>query len=55
MRIHLVQNSTSARFEKNPKIFTYCEFIQLVRILPIIHLVRILPIIHLVLIFALSE
>ena len=22
MRIHLVQNSTSARFEKNPKIFT---------------------------------
>jgi hypothetical protein len=22
MRIHLVQNSTSAKFEKNPKIFT---------------------------------
>ena len=44
MRIHLVRNSTSARFEKNLKIFTLCKFIQLVR-----------PIIHLVLIFALSE
>ena len=30
MRIHLVRNSTSANFGKNPKIFT-CEFIQLVR------------------------
>ena len=46
MRIHLVQNSTSAIFGKSPKI-------HLVR--PIIHLVRILPIIHLVPKFALSE
>ena len=46
MRIHLVRNSTSARFWKSPKI-------HLVR--HIIHLVRILPIIHLVQKFALSE
>ena len=46
MRIHLVQNSTSAMFGKNPKI----HLVQ-----PIIHLVRILPIIHLVQKFALSE
>ena len=46
MRIHLVRNSSSAIFGKNPKI-------HLVR--PIIHLVRILPIIHLVQKFALSE
>ena len=46
MRIHLVQNSTSAKFQKSPKI-------HLVR--PIIHLVRILPIIHLVQKFALSK
>ena len=39
VRIHLVQNSTSAIFGKSPKI----------------HLVRILPIIHLVQKFALSE
>ena len=46
MRTHLVRNLTSAKFEKNPKIFTYCKFIQLVQILPIIYLV---------LIFALSQ
>ena len=40
MRIHLVQNSISARFGKNPQILTQCKFIQLVG--PIIHLVRIL-------------
>ena len=38
MRIHLVRNSTSARFEKNPKVFTSSKFIQLVQ--PIIHLVQ---------------
>ena len=33
MLIHLVRNSTSARFaEKKPSIFTYCEFIQLVQV-----------------------
>ena len=37
MRIHLVRNWTSARFENNSKIFTWCKFIQLVG--PIIHLV----------------
>ena len=37
MWIHLVQNSTSPRYEKNPKIFPWCEFIQLVG--SIIHLV----------------
>jgi len=31
MRIHLVQYSTSARSGKNPQIFTYCKFIQLMR------------------------
>ena len=31
MQIHLVQNSTSAKFGKSPKIFTECEFIQLVQ------------------------
>ena len=45
MRIHLVQNSTSAIFGKSPKI-------HLAR--PI-HLVQILPIIYLVQKFALSE
>ena len=50
MRIHLVRYSTSARFGKSPQIFTYCEFIQLVR--PIIHLVLN---IHLVRKSALSE
>ena len=35
MQIHLVQNSTSARFEKN--IHLKCEFIQQVQ--PVIHLV----------------
>ena len=44
MGVHLVQNSTSAKFEKSPNI-------HLVR--PSIHLVR--PIIHLVRIFALSD
>jgi len=37
MRIHLVRYSTSARSGKNPQIFIYCKFIQLVRT---IHLVR---------------
>ena len=31
MQIHLVRNSTSSRFGKNPSIFNLCEFIQLVR------------------------
>ena len=46
MRIHLVRNSTSAIFGKNPKI----HLVQ-----PIIHLVRILPIMHFVQKFAVSE
>ena len=41
MRIHLVVRcSTSAMFEKNPQIFTYCKFIQLVQIKDIVYLVK---------------
>ena len=32
-RIHLLQNSTSSKFGKNPPIFTQCKFIQLVQLL----------------------
>ena len=32
MRIHLVQNFTSAMYGKNPQILTECKFIQRVRI-----------------------
>ena len=40
MRIHLVRYSTSGMFEKNPQIYTYCEFIQLVQIKDIVYLVK---------------